>query len=108
VPANALHILDNGAMHCDLTWLLLQPGRTIKPRDQRQDPAEWYECSSHCVVVETDEGRVLWDTSCPRDWEQRWEPTGLQEFFPYDHVTEEQYLDSRLHQLGLELSDIGT
>jgi hypothetical protein len=26
MPANALHILDNGAMHCDLTWLLLQPG----------------------------------------------------------------------------------
>jgi N-acyl homoserine lactone hydrolase len=38
---------------------------------------------------------------CPRDWEERWVPTGLHEFFPYDRVTEEQYLDRRLAQLGL-------
>jgi hypothetical protein len=44
---------------------------------------------------------MLWDTSCPRDWEERWVPTGLHEFFPYDRVTEEQYLDQRLAQLGL-------
>ena len=44
---------------------------------------------------------MLWDTSCPRDWEERWVPTGLHEFFPYDRVTEEQYLDRRLAQLGL-------
>jgi glyoxylase-like metal-dependent hydrolase (beta-lactamase superfamily II) len=31
------------------------------------------------VLVETDEGRILWDTSCPRDWEERWgrPPAGL-------------------------------
>ncbi len=104
--ADKLHVLDCGSMSCDLTWLLLKPGRTIKSRADKDTPTEWYPCTTHCVIVETSEGRLLWDTSCPRDWETRWEPTGLQEFFPYDRVTEEQYLDSRLQQLGLEPGDI--
>lgn len=93
-------------MSCDLTWLLLKAGRTIRPRSDKGRPVEWYSCTTHAVVVETPEGRLLWDTSCPRDWETRWEPTGLQEFFPYDQVSEEQYFDSRLHQIGLEVGDI--
>ncbi len=101
-----LHILNNGAMHCDLTWLLLKPGRNIRPRQEKDHPIEWYEASTYTVLVETPEGRLLWDTSCPRDWEQRWEPTGLQDFFPYDNVTEDQYLDARLKQLGVELGSI--
>ena len=31
---------------------------------------------------------------------------GLQEFFPYDQVGEDEYFDARLHEQGLELSDI--
>jgi N-acyl homoserine lactone hydrolase len=27
-----LHVLDCGSMSCDLTWLLLKPGRNIRPR----------------------------------------------------------------------------
>ena len=99
--ATKLHVLDCGAMSCDLTWLLLKPGRSIQTRADRGKPAEWYPCSTHAAVVETPEGTLLWDTSCPRDWETRWVPTGLQDFFPYDQVTEESYLDSRLAQLGI-------
>jgi N-acyl homoserine lactone hydrolase len=99
--ATKLHVLDCGSMSCDLTWLLLKPGRSIRPRAERDKPVEWYPCTTHAVVVETPEGTMLWDTSCPRDWEERWVPTGLHEFFPYDRVTEEQYLDQRLAQLGL-------
>jgi glyoxylase-like metal-dependent hydrolase (beta-lactamase superfamily II) len=58
------------------------------------------------VLVETSEGKLLWDTSCPRDWEQRWGPTGLQEFFPYDRVSDEEFLDSRLNQMGVGLDEI--
>jgi glyoxylase-like metal-dependent hydrolase (beta-lactamase superfamily II) len=101
-----LHVLDCGAMHCDLTWLLLKPGRSIKPRGERDQPAEWYECTTHAVLVDTPEGKLLWDTSCPRDWESRWEPTGLQEFFPYDEVSEEQYLDRQLGALGVSPADL--
>lgn len=99
--ATKVHVLDCGTMHCDLTWLLLKPGRNIRTRAEKNEPVEWYKCPTHAVLVETPDGTLLWDTSCPRDWEQRWEPTGLQEFFPYDNVSEDQYLDSRLDQLGV-------
>jgi N-acyl homoserine lactone hydrolase len=104
--ATKLHVLDCGAMSCDLTWLLLKPGRSIRPRAEKDRPVEWYPCTTHTVLVETPEGTLLWDTSCPRDWETRWEPTGLQEFFPYDQVSEEQYLDARLGQLGVSPEQI--
>jgi N-acyl homoserine lactone hydrolase len=92
-------------MSTDLTGLLLKPGRTIRSRYERDRLTEWYTSPTHCVLVETPEGRLLWDTSCPRDWETRW-PIGAQDYCPYDQVSDEQYFDSRLHQLGLELSDI--
>lgn len=101
-----VHVLACGAMSADLTWLLLKPGLTIVDRSNRNRPAAWSACPTHVVVVETPEGRLLWDTSVPRDWETRWAATGLQEFFPYDRVSEEEYFDSRLHQLGLGLEDI--
>ena len=104
--ATKLSVIPCGAMTTDLTWLLLKPGRSITDRNHRDAPAPWVDCPTHCVLVETPEGRLLWDTSCPRDWEERWGPTGLQDFFPYDKVTEEEYLDSRLQQLGVGLDEI--
>ena len=104
--ATKLHVLDCGAMSCDLTWLLLKPGRSIRTRQEKERPVEWYPCTTHAVLVETPEGTMLWDTSCPRDWESRWEPTGLQDFFPYDQVSEDQYLDSRLRQLGISAGQL--
>ncbi|WP_067473159.1 N-acyl homoserine lactonase family protein [Actinomadura hibisca] len=104
--ATRLHVLDCGAMSCDLTWLLLKAGTTIRSRGDRDLPAPWTPCPTHAVLVETPDGLLLWDTSCPRDWEARWKPTGLQEFFPYDRVEEEQYLDRRLGQLGVAPEDL--
>ena len=46
-------------MSRDLTWLLLKPGRSIRPRAERDKPAEWYPCTTHAVVVETPEGAML-------------------------------------------------
>ena len=69
--ATKLHILDCGAMSCDLTWLLLKPGRASGPGQEKDQPAEWYPCTTHASLVETPGGRMLWDTSCPRDWEDQ-------------------------------------
>ena len=46
--ATKVHVLDCGAMSCDLTWLLLKPGR-IDPTavGEATDPVEWYPCTSH-------------------------------------------------------------
>jgi glyoxylase-like metal-dependent hydrolase (beta-lactamase superfamily II) len=93
-------------MHADLTWLLLAPGRAMRRRQDKDLPAPWTEVPTHCVLVDTPDGKLLWDTSCPRDWEERWGPTGLQDFFPYDAAGEDEYLDARLAQLGLAPGDI--
>ena len=84
--ANKLTVIPCGAMTADLTWLLLKPGVSIKPPSEKNAPIDWVDVPTHCVLVETDEGKLLWDTSCPSDWETRWKETGLQEFFPYDKV----------------------
>jgi glyoxylase-like metal-dependent hydrolase (beta-lactamase superfamily II) len=93
-------------MTADLTWLLLAPGRAIRNRQNKHLPAEWVDVPTHCVLVDTPDGKLLWDTSCPRDWETRWAPTGLQDFFPYEKVSDDEYLDSRLKQIGVAPGDI--
>jgi glyoxylase-like metal-dependent hydrolase (beta-lactamase superfamily II) len=104
--ANKVSIIPCGAMSADLTWLLLKPGLAMTDRNHRDSVAPWVDVPTHCVLVETSEGKLLWDTSCPRDWEERWGPTGLQEFFPYEKVSDDEYLDSRLNQMGVGLDEI--
>ncbi len=104
--ATKLSIIPCGAMTADLTWLLLKPGVSIKPRSEKESKIDWVDVPTHCVLVETDEGKLLWDTSCPSDWETRWKETGLQEFFPYDKVSDDEYLDARLKAMGVGLDEI--
>lgn len=102
-----LHFLSSGVMECDHTWLLLQAGNTIKDRFHKHEPATWGECPTHAILIETPEGRILWDTGVPRDWETRWEPTGFQDFFPVqEDPSGPGYLDTALKDLGFETSDI--
>lgn len=102
-----LHVLSTGVMECDHTWLLLQGGTTIVDRHSKSSPAAWGECPTHAVLIEHPEGRVLWDTGVPRDWETRWAPTGFQDFFPVqEEITGPGYLDSALAELDLEPGDI--
>jgi N-acyl homoserine lactone hydrolase len=104
--ANKLSVIPCGAMHADLTFLLLKPGVSIRARSEKDSQITWTEVPTHCVLVETDEGKLLWDTSCPSDWETRWKETGLQEFFPYDKVNDDEYLDARLKTMGVGLDEI--
>jgi N-acyl homoserine lactone hydrolase len=80
-------ILPCGAMSTDITWLLLAPGRAMRTRQTKDQPAEWIDCPTHCVLVDTPDGRLLY-------------------FFPYDKVSEDEYLDSRLKQMGLSPGDL--
>lgn len=102
-----LHMLSTGVMECDHTWLLLKGGTTIMDRHHKESPPAWGECPTHAVLIEHPEGRVLWDTGVPRDWETRWAPTGFQDFFPVlEPPTGPGYLDSALAELDLAPSDI--
>jgi N-acyl homoserine lactone hydrolase len=55
----AAHVLACGTMHCDLTWLLLQPGTAITNRANPGKPAEWITCPTHAVLVDHPEGRIM-------------------------------------------------
>lgn len=98
------HLLNTGVMECDHTWLLLKPGQAITNRSDKAKPAPWGPCPTHAVLIEHPEGRVLWDTGVPQDWETRWTPTGLQEFFPVQEGT--SFLTDSLASLGLAPDDI--
>jgi glyoxylase-like metal-dependent hydrolase (beta-lactamase superfamily II) len=101
-----LRILPTGTMHADLTWLLIDPGR-MATRSRPQKQKDWVEVPTHVVYIEHPSGKkLIWDAGVPRDWETRWGPTGLDQFFPVDAATEEMWLDSRLEQLGVEPGDI--
>src|SRR3569833_2631915 len=104
--ADKVSVFLCGVLLSVLSWFLLLFGWLIVDRNHKDGPAPWVDCPTHCVLVETPDGRLLWDTSCPRDWEERWAPTGLQDFFPYDKVSEDEYLDSRLKQMGLSPGDL--
>lgn len=99
-----VHLLRTGTMECDQTWLLLKPGATITDRSHTHKEAVWTTCPTHAVLVEHPDGRILWDTGVPRDWETRWAPTGLQEFFPVQKDT--TYLEDSLAALELTPDDI--
>jgi glyoxylase-like metal-dependent hydrolase (beta-lactamase superfamily II) len=101
-----LRILDHGSMHCDLAWLVLKGGLTLATRTERTLPHEWIESPTHTVLIEHPDARILWDTSCPADWETRWAIAGNQEYFPYDGASNDQLLVNTLGRLGLSLEAI--
>ena len=86
---------------------MLFRSETIRDRYHKNDPVAWGDCPTHAVLIEHPEGRVLWDTGVPRDWETRWEPTGFQDFFPVrEPVDGPGYLDTALADLDLGFDDI--
>lgn len=101
------HVLSTGVMETDLTWLLLKGGSTIRDRHHKHEPVVWGDCPTHAVLIEHPEGRILWDTGVPRDWEQRWAPTGFHDFFPVREPNDGPgYLDTALADLELTPDDI--
>ena len=95
--------LLHGYMHCDRRWMLVGPD--FATRQNTQPATTWYECPTMTVVIDHPEGPILFDTSCPRDWETRWEPSGIADTFPYDQVDESEYLEPSLKRLGFSLDD---
>ena len=61
--ADKVTVIPCGAMTADLTWLLIKPGMSITDSHYKDAPPPWVDVPTPCVLVETDEGRVLWDTS---------------------------------------------
>jgi glyoxylase-like metal-dependent hydrolase (beta-lactamase superfamily II) len=92
-------------MHGDKSWFVLSP-TLMATQHEKDKRATWAGIPTHCVYIDHPDGKIIWDAGVPRDWEQRWGPTGLIDWFPLDEVSEDMWLDSRLKQLGLQPGDI--
>jgi glyoxylase-like metal-dependent hydrolase (beta-lactamase superfamily II) len=66
----------------------------------------WVHSSMHAVLIEHSHGVVCWDTGAPRDWRRRWADTGLEIENPYEFVSEGEYFEDRLEQLGYGPGDV--
>ncbi|WP_343924124.1 N-acyl homoserine lactonase family protein [Rhodoglobus aureus] len=103
-----VHVLRTGTLEGDLSWFLLRKGDTFIDRYHKDDPRIWSHYPTHAVLIEHPEGRILWDTGLPRNWEEQWAPAGFNDYFP---VTEDVnattgWLDSGLASLELAPEDI--
>src|SRR4028119_499442 len=61
-PAPSVGVPPHRGVAAARAWPLLKPGRSITARPHKDGPAPWVDVPTHCVLVETDEGRLLWDT----------------------------------------------
>ena len=103
-PSIKVYVQHHGNMMCDYHWLIVSAGQ-LANKSNPTTPSTWGPCPTHTVVVDHPDGRLLFDTTCPRDWQQRWTPTVAKEWFPYEDVSSEQYFEERLKQLKLDPSD---
>lgn len=103
MPPMKMYFQNHGYLGCDLRWFVL--GKDFASSSNRKPPTHWYSCPTNTLVIDHPEGHIIFDTSCPRDWQTRWEESGNAEFNPYEKVSDEQFLDSSLKRLGLEPTD---
>jgi N-acyl homoserine lactone hydrolase len=106
--AMKVHVLRTGTLQGELAWLLLKSGKTLVDKFHKDEPRIWSDYPTHAVLIEHPEGRILWDTGVPRNWETQWVPAGFQDFFPVKEDVEAKtgWLDSGLESLELTPDDI--
>lgn len=98
-----VYFQHHGNLHCDLRWLL--NAHAYATRSNPNPATPWYDSPIMTAVIDHPEGRILFDTACPRDFRDRWGPPGITESFIYDQTKDDEFLDARLKRLGLEPSD---
>lgn len=103
-----VHVLRSGTLQGELAWLILKSGKTLVDKNHIHEPRIWADYPTHAVLIEHPEGRLLWDTGVPRNWETEWVDGDFQNFFPVkeDITANTGWLDSGLSQLELTPEDI--
>lgn len=103
-PPIKVYVQHHGNMMCDYRWLVVSAEHLANKNDTNPR-SPWGPCPTHTVVVEHPDGRLLFDTTCPSNWQTHWENTVAKNWFPYEDVKPEQYFEERLKQLKLDPSD---
>jgi N-acyl homoserine lactone hydrolase len=94
--------LHCGNMGLDKDALVEGPNNLTASRRQAQ--REWYACPSFSYVINHPDGRILFDASVYRGWQNEW-PMAWQESADYSETSDEEFFEARLKQMNLDPSD---
>jgi len=97
-----LHVLDNGKLHLDRS--ILVGHATLGTVDNKHAPADWTSVPTFSILIEHEEGRILFDSGCNPESHTRW-PEAVRNV-EYWEGPEECHLPNRLEQLGLGPKDV--
>lgn len=97
--------LYHGNLHVDRDLLLTGHPDSLLTRSNHQKNKVWCEVPSMTYVIEHPDGKLLFDASVSRHWEDEWLPE-YQELAPYDDHTEEQWFENTLKANNLGPEDI--
>ncbi len=97
--------LFHGNMHCDKSLLLTGHPDLLLTRTNHKKNSVWCETPSFTYIIEHPDGRMLFDASIHKHWEDDWLPE-YKELAPYDDYTEEQQFEGALKAAGLGPEDI--
>jgi N-acyl homoserine lactone hydrolase len=95
------------ALHCGNIGLdkdALVSGPYNLNKNRRQAEREWYACPSFSYVIEHPDGKILFDASIYRGWQNEWLPE-WQIGGDYSETKDEEFFEARLKQIGLDPSD---
>jgi N-acyl homoserine lactone hydrolase len=91
-----LYLLDNGHLEGDYNWIVAMS--TVGTLEDKTPPTKWVSIPVYCVLIDSPEGKILYDTGChPQAMNGYW-PKNLQSIFPYF------YNDNQLLVKQLELT----
>lgn len=93
--------LQCGTIGLDRDALLAGPKLSIHNKNKQR---EWYACPSFTYVIDHPDGKMLFDASIWRGWQEEW-PQEWMDTSEYHNTSDEEYFESRLKQLKLDPSD---
>ncbi len=101
ITLTGLHL---GNMGMDMEIMVFPHPNYVLHADTQQAPKVWYQCPSLAYVIETPDGRILWDTGLSADWSNEW-LDGWKWLLDLSDITPEVCLEQRLKQVGLGPED---
>jgi len=100
-----LYILDNGRLEGDFNWIVAMS--TVGTLENRTPPIKWVSIPVYCVLIDSSEGKILYDTGCHPDAMNGYWPPNLTSIFPYYH-NDNQLLTKQLALTGTTPEEVKT
>jgi glyoxylase-like metal-dependent hydrolase (beta-lactamase superfamily II) len=100
-----LYVLDNGWLECDANWMVAMS--VVGTLEDKTPQTKWIRIPVYAVLIDSPEGKVLYDTGCHPEAMAGYWPPGLRSIFPYYH-NPDQLLLRQLELAGTAPEEIRT